>query len=89
MRNSGYICLNSYVSPSMASWRFSAVDFIPPMIRRWLWACTVSAAEAALNSLAICGYPSSSAFLANARYLRFASLSPMNADFRFSFDLLI
>src|SRR3990172_7035373 len=66
--NFGYISLNSYPSPSIATCRLSAVVCTPFIALRCRCAWTVSASAAALNNLATCGKPSSSAFFANARY---------------------
>ena len=52
---SGYILLNSWVSPATASLRFSAVEFIPLRTLRCAWAWTVSASAAALKRLATRG----------------------------------
>jgi len=86
---SGYISSNSKVSPETAVFRFSIVVFVFPIILRWFRACTVSASAAALKSLAICGIPSFSAFLAKAKYVLLAWDSPENAFFRFSEVLFI
>ncbi len=82
--NSGYIVVNSYCSPAIAASRFVTVSFTCPATRKCASAWTVSAAAAALKSFAICLRPSASAFLAKARYFRFAWLSPANAAMRLS-----
>ena len=64
----GYISVNSSVSPFIAVYKFSLVSSIPPAISKWFFALTVSAAAAALKSLATCLKPSTSVFLAKARY---------------------
>ena len=74
--------VNSKVSPATAAFRLSAVLPTPSMAAKWASAWIVSASAAARNRRATLAKPSCSAFLANARYLRLAWLSPANASFR-------
>jgi hypothetical protein len=65
------------------------VDLMPPRTFRCACACTVSAAAAARNKRAAMGNPSSSAFLAKARYFRWPGF-PANASLDLQFcDMIL
>jgi hypothetical protein len=71
----GYISVDSWVSPSMAARRLSAVDPTPSRALRCPSAWIVSASAPVRKNRATLVKPSASAFFANARYFRFAWLS--------------